>query len=95
MTAKQRAMLLTVISQWVGIVNDSYAKTRMAEIDADLNETYFAWSGPTTHETGKNGSSFPASRGRDWSSSSRRRAWAVIRPCTSTPSIAIQPTTTA
>ena len=58
MNPKQRAMLLNVISQWADIVNDAYAKTRMAEIEADLNETYFAWSGPLTHEAGKNGSSY-------------------------------------
>jgi hypothetical protein len=58
MTDKQKAMLVNVISQWAGIVNDSYAKARMAEIEADLNQTYFAWSGPTTHEPGKNGSSY-------------------------------------
>jgi hypothetical protein len=55
---KQRAMLLDVISQWAGIVNDSYARPRIAEIQADLNDTYFAWSGPATHEPGKNGSSY-------------------------------------
>ena len=54
----QRAMLVNVIAQWAGIVNESYAKTRMAEIEADLNDTYFAWSGPTTHAPGKNGSSY-------------------------------------
>src|ERR1700761_3136017 len=58
MNARQRAMLLNVISQWADIVNDAYAKTRMAEVEADLNETYFAWSGPLTHEAGKNGSSY-------------------------------------
>jgi Protein of unknown function (DUF3500) len=58
MDAKQRAMLLNVISQWAGIVNDAYARTRMAEIESDLNETYFAWSGPLTHDAGKNGSSY-------------------------------------
>ena len=58
MNDQQEAMLLNVISQWAGIVNDAYAATRMAEIKADLNETYFAWSGPTTHEAGKNGSSY-------------------------------------
>jgi hypothetical protein len=58
MNAKQRAMLLNVISQWAGIVNDVYAKTRIAEIEADLDETYFAWSGQLTHEAGKNGSSY-------------------------------------
>lgn len=55
---KQKAMLLKVIAQWSGIVNDAYATPRMAEVKADLNETYFAWSGPTTHEAGKNGSSY-------------------------------------
>lgn len=56
--AKQRAMLVNVIAQWAGIVNDSYAKTRMAEIKADLDDTYFAWSGPTTHVAGQNGTSY-------------------------------------
>ena len=58
MSAKQRTLLLNVISQWAGIVNDAYAKPRMAEIEADLNDTYFAWSGPLTHVPGKNGSSY-------------------------------------
>ncbi len=58
MNAKQRAMLLNVISRWAGTVNDSYAKPRMAKIEADLNETYFAWSGPVTHAAGENGSSY-------------------------------------
>ncbi len=58
MSAKQRTMLLNVISQWAGIVNDAYAKTRMSEIEADLNDTYFAWSGPVTHTPGRNGSSY-------------------------------------
>jgi hypothetical protein len=58
MNDKQKAMLVNVISQWAGILNDAYATTRMAEIKLDLNQTYFAWSGPTTHEPGKNGSSY-------------------------------------
>ena len=58
MDDKQKAMLLNVIAQWSGIVNAAYATPRMAEVKADLNETYFAWSGPTTHEAGKNGSSY-------------------------------------
>ena len=57
MSAKQRSMLLNVISQWAGIVNDAYARPRMTEIEADLNDTYFAWSGPVTHTPGRNGSS--------------------------------------
>jgi hypothetical protein len=55
---RQRAMLLDVISEWAGIVNDTYAAPRMAEIRAGLDDTYFAWSGPTTHEPGKNGSAY-------------------------------------
>ena len=58
MNVEQRAMLLNVISQWAGIVNAAYAKARLVEIEADLNNTYFAWSGSLTHEAGKNGSSY-------------------------------------
>ncbi|HEX4227858.1 MAG TPA: DUF3500 domain-containing protein [Bryobacteraceae bacterium] len=58
MNEKQRAMLLDVISEWAGIINDAYATPRMAEIKAGLDETYFAWSGPTTHEPGRNGTSY-------------------------------------
>ena len=58
MNEQQRAMLLDVISEWAGIVNDAYAAPRMAEIKAGLNDSYFAWSGPTTHEPNKNGGSY-------------------------------------
>jgi len=58
MNEQQRAMLLDVISEWTGIVNEAYAIPRMAEIKAGLNETYFAWSGPTSHEPGRNGSAY-------------------------------------
>ena len=30
----------------------------MAEIKAGLDETYFAWSGPATHEPGRNNGSY-------------------------------------
>ena len=49
MTADQQALLLNLIRQWVGIVNDETAEARMAEIQDGLDETYFAWSGPTTN----------------------------------------------
>src|SRR5580704_224573 len=55
---RQRAMLLDVISEWAGIVNDTYAVPRMAEIKSGLSDTYFAWSGPTTHEPERNGSAY-------------------------------------
>ena len=54
MNAMQRAMLLGVISEWANIIDESAAATRMAELKADLNETWFAWSGPVTAEPGKN-----------------------------------------
>ena len=54
MNARQQAMLLDVIAEWAGILNESSAAARMAELKADLNETWFAWSGPTTGEAGSN-----------------------------------------
>jgi hypothetical protein len=54
MNEKQRAMLLDVISEWAGIIHESAAEARMAELKADINETWFAWSGPTTAVPGKN-----------------------------------------
>lgn len=54
MNEKQRAMLLDLISEWAGIVNDPFAAARMAELKADLDDTWFAWSGPTTVQPGKN-----------------------------------------
>jgi Protein of unknown function (DUF3500) len=58
MNEKQRAMLLDLISEWARIVNDSFASPRMAEIKSDIDETWFAWSGPTTADAGKNGTSY-------------------------------------
>jgi hypothetical protein len=54
MNEKQRAMLLDLIAEWAGIMNESAAAARMAQLKADLNETWFAWSGPTSFEPGTN-----------------------------------------
>jgi hypothetical protein len=54
MNDKQRAMLLDVISEWAGIVHESAATARMAQLKADINDTWFAWSGPTTVAPGNN-----------------------------------------
>src|SRR6202012_5587240 len=54
MNEKERAMLLDVISQWAGIIHESAAAARMAQLKADINETWFAWSGPTTVAAGRN-----------------------------------------
>jgi hypothetical protein len=54
----QRRILLDLISEWAGIMNESSASARMAQLKADLSETYFAWSGPTTAEPGVNISAY-------------------------------------
>jgi hypothetical protein len=48
LSAEQQKALLALISTRVGIVNDTAAAKRMAEIQADLAQPYLAWSGPTT-----------------------------------------------
>ncbi len=58
MTAQQKAILLDLISQWAGMVNPVYSRERIAEIKADLDDTWFAWSGPTDREPGKNGAAY-------------------------------------
>jgi hypothetical protein len=54
MTAKQQGMLLDLIWEWTSILNGSSAAARMTEMKAELNEMWFAWSGPTTGEAGSN-----------------------------------------
>jgi hypothetical protein len=54
MNEHQRTMLLDVISEWAGIIHESAAAARMAEIKAGLNDIWFAWSGPTNDTPGKN-----------------------------------------
>ena len=49
LSSAQQTMLLDLVREWVGIVNDTFSKPRMDEIAAKLGETYFAWSGPTTN----------------------------------------------
>ena len=48
-SAAQQDMLLDLVSEWVGILNDDAAAAKMAEIKANLADSYFAWSGPTTN----------------------------------------------
>jgi Protein of unknown function (DUF3500) len=54
MNDKQRAALLDLIGEWSDILNETSAKARMAQMKADLDETWFAWSGPTTSQPGAN-----------------------------------------
>src|SRR5262245_3269252 len=48
MNERQRAILLDLISEWANIVHESAAAARMAQLKADLQDTWFAWSGPIT-----------------------------------------------
>ena len=54
MNPRQQAMLLDLIAEWAGILNEPSAAARMAEMKAELNEMWFAWSGPTSGEPGRN-----------------------------------------
>jgi Protein of unknown function (DUF3500) len=49
--AAQRGLLLDLIGEWVGLLNAGAAAAKMAEIEANAADTYFAWSGPTTGES--------------------------------------------
>ncbi len=58
MNEKQRAMLLDLMSEWTNIVHESAAKARLAQLKADINDTWFAWSGPATVAAGSNIASY-------------------------------------
>jgi hypothetical protein len=49
LSAPQQTMLLDLVQEWTGIMNDAFAEPRRAEIQANIQQTYFAWSGPTTN----------------------------------------------
>ena len=51
-TPAQRAMLMGLVREWVGILDDQAAAAKMKEIESGLAETYFAWAGPTTNGKG-------------------------------------------
>ncbi len=51
-TPAQRAMLVELAREWVGILGDEAAAAKMKEIQAGIGETYFAWAGPTTNGKG-------------------------------------------
>ena len=53
MNERQRAMLIDLMSEWANIIHESSAAARMAELKAGINDTWFAWSGPTTVVPGR------------------------------------------
>jgi Protein of unknown function (DUF3500) len=58
MDDRQKTLLLDLIWEWAGIVESAYSGPRMDQVKTGLNDTYFAWSGPMTHNPGQNGSSY-------------------------------------
>ena len=52
LNAAQQAKLWDVVYEWVGILNDEAATAKMNEVKANVNETWFAWSGATTPGSG-------------------------------------------
>ena len=51
-TPAQRATLLALVREWVGMLEDQASNAKMKEIESSLNETYFAWAGPTMNGKG-------------------------------------------
>jgi hypothetical protein len=61
MTKKQQGLLVALVTEWVGLLNDEQAAPRLAAVRANLDRTYFAWhvepkgpvylriTGPTLH----------------------------------------------
>jgi hypothetical protein len=51
-TPAQRAMLVELVREWVGILGDEAAAAKMKEVQSGLGDTYFAWAGSTTKGKG-------------------------------------------
>jgi hypothetical protein len=51
-TPAQRKVLLALVREWVGILDDQAAAAKMKEIEAGIADTYFAWAGPTANGKG-------------------------------------------
>lgn len=52
LTPAQRAMLVELVREWVGILGDEAAAEKMKEVQSGLADTYFAWAGPTVNGRG-------------------------------------------
>ena len=51
MDDQQRTLLLAVIEEYVGNMDDGHAKVKMSEVRKHLERTYFAWIGGTTSKS--------------------------------------------
>jgi len=50
-TASQRKQLLDLVDLYVGNLRDEHARVHLAEVEARLDETYFAWVGETNDDS--------------------------------------------
>ena len=48
LTAEQQVQLWALAKEWVGIIHADAAAAKMTEIQSQVGQTFFAWSGPTT-----------------------------------------------
>jgi hypothetical protein len=48
----QQDKLLDLVSEWVAILNEAEAATRMLDVRSNISSTYFAWSGPVSRAGG-------------------------------------------
>nr|WP_309687816.1 DUF3500 domain-containing protein [Armatimonas sp.] len=48
LTEPQKKLLLDLLAEWIGNLNDDDAAPKLAAAKANLDKTYFAWGGPTT-----------------------------------------------
>jgi hypothetical protein len=51
LNASQRRLLLELIREYVGNMDDGHARVRMSEVEGKLDQTYFAWVGGTGPES--------------------------------------------
>jgi hypothetical protein len=50
LTVEQRALLLEVAANWVGLADAETTATALSEVEATLDETYVTWSGATVYD---------------------------------------------
>ena len=95
MNEKQRAMLLDVMAEWAGIIHEVRQRPAWRRSKASLNDTWFAWSGPTTGARGKQHHGvLPDSGTASGDRVCAATDWAAIRRCTFTRCTEIPPTIT-
>lgn len=50
LTEEQRALLLELMSNWIGMADEETTAAALAKVEATLDETVIAWSGATTYD---------------------------------------------